>query len=338
MEDSIDYGALFGIELEGGKEQEIADPAPEETTQAQGAEEQEAADPAGEEKKEENDAGLEAKQTGGETGKRTEEKEENDTGRENSETGKEQEPEQSKQTAAQNAAFAAARRKAEAERDAAVQKAKEDAQEEARRIIEEAFTASGLKNPYTQQPIKTKEEYDAYKKRYDEERKERIQKKSGLTEEEFNAFVNDLPEVKQAKQAKAEAEKAQREANEAQAKAQVEEQLKEIGKLNPSIRELKDLAGMETYPKFYELVKKGNTLVDAYRLANFEALTQGTAAEARQAAINNLQGKQHMGQTQARGTGAVSVPAEVKEMYRMLNPGATDAEIQAHYNRSRKKG
>ena len=35
----IDYGALFGID-EGGKEQEIADPATDETTQAQGAEEQ----------------------------------------------------------------------------------------------------------------------------------------------------------------------------------------------------------------------------------------------------------------------------------------------------------
>ena len=44
----IDYGALFGID-EGGKEQEIADPAKDETTQEQGAEEQEAADPAEEE-------------------------------------------------------------------------------------------------------------------------------------------------------------------------------------------------------------------------------------------------------------------------------------------------
>ena len=115
--------------------------------------------------------------------------------------------------------------------------------------------------------------------------------------------------------------------------------MREAGKVASLIlRELKDLAAMETYPKFYELVKKGNTLVDAYRLANFEALTSSAAAATRQAALNNLQGKQHMGQTKERGAGAVSVPAEVKEMYRALNPGATDAEIQAHYNRSHKKG
>jgi hypothetical protein len=83
-------------------------------------------------------------------------------------------------------------------------------------------------------------------------------------------------------------------------------------------------------------VKRGNTLADAYRLANFEALTSSTAAATRQAAINSMQGKQHMGQTKERGTGAVSVPADVKEMYRALNPGATDAEIQAHYNRSKR--
>ena len=219
-----------------------------------------------------------------------------------------------------------------------MEKARTDAQEEARRTIDEAFRNSGLVNPYTKQPITSKAEYDEYRQRFDAERKARVLKKSGMSDEEFNAFVNDLPEVKQAKEAQAAAERAQQEANEAQARVKVDEQLKEIGKLNPNIRELKDLAAMETYPKFYELVKKGNTLVDAYRLANFEALTSSASAATRQAALNNLQGKQHMGQTKERGAGAVSVPAEVKEMYRALNPGATDAEIQAHYNRSHKKG
>lgn len=310
----IDYGALFGID-EGGKEQEIADPATDETTQAQGAEEQEAADPAEEETQ---DTSAEEPQGAAEDGE------------DHSETGK--------QTPEQNAAFAAARRKAEAERDAAVEKARTDAQEEARRTIDEAFRNSGLVNPYTKQPITSKAEYDEYRQRFDAERKARVLKKSGMSDEEFNEFVNGLPEVKQAKEAQAAAERAQQEANEAQARVKVDEQLKEIGKLNPNIRELKDLAAMEIYPKFYELVKKGNTLVDAYRLANFEALTSSAAAATRQAALNNLQGKQHMGQTKERGAGAVSVPAEVKEMYRALNPGATDAEIQAHYNRSHKKG
>lgn len=305
----IDYGALFGIDA-GGNEQEAAEPAQEETTQAQGAEAQEAAEPAGEETQEPA------------------------PGQEPGEGGKER---RERQTPEQNAAFAAARRKAEAERDAAVEKARTDAQEEARRTIDEAFRNSGLVNPYTKQPITSKAEYDAYRQRYDAERKASLLKKSGMSDAEFSAFIDGLPEVQQAKAAQRAAEQARRAAMETQAKLRTEEELKEIGKLDPNIRELKDLTAMETYPRFLELVRRGNTLLDAYRLANLDALTSGAAAATRQAAINAVQSKRHMGQTKERGTGALRVPEDVRAMYRALNPGATDAEIQAHYNRSHKK-
>lgn len=305
----IDYGALFGIDA-GGNEQEAAEPAQEETTQAQGAEAQEAAEPAGEETQEPA------------------------PGQEPGEGGKER---RERQTPEQNAAFAAARRKAEAERDAAVEKARTDAREEARRTIDEAFRNSGLVNPYTKQPITSKAEYDAYRQRYDAERKASLLKKSGMSDAEFSAFIDGLPEVQQAKAAQRAAEQARRAAMETQAKLRTEEELKEIGKLDPNIRELKDLTAMETYPRFLELVRRGNTLLDAYRLANLDALTSGAAAATRQAAINAVQSKQHMGQTKERGSGALRVPEDVRAMYRALNPGATDAEIQAHYNRSHKK-
>lgn len=305
----IDYGALFGIDA-GENEQEAAEPAQDETTQAQGAEAQEAAEPAGEETQEPA------------------------PGQEPAEGGKER---RERQTPEQNAAFAAARRKAEAERDAAVEKARTDAREEARRTIDEAFRNSGLVNPYTKQPITSKAEYDAYRQRYDAERKASLLKKSGMSDAEFSAFIDGLPEVQQAKAAQRAAEQARRAAMETQAKLRTEEELKEIGKLDPNIRELKDLTAMETYPRFLELVRRGNTLLDAYRLANLDALTSGAAAATRQAAINAVQSKRHMGQTKERGTGALRVPEDVRAMYRALNPGATDAEIQAHYNRSHKK-
>ncbi len=304
MTGEIDYGAVFGID-EGGNEQEVAEPA-NETEEAQGAEEQEVAEPA---EQEESTDGTE------ETG---------------AEEGAEQTPEE-------RSRFAAARRKAEAERDAAVQKAREDAQAEAQRVIDEAFRNSGLTNPYTKQPITSKAEYDEYKVRFEAEKKARLLKKSGMTDEEFNQFVSELPEVRQAKQAQAAAEEAAKQAREQQARLKVDEQLKEISALDPSIKELKDIAKMETYPKFYELVKKGNSLTDAFKLANFETLNRSTAAASRQAAINAAQGKSHLAQTATRGTGAVTVPADVKESYRAFNPNATDAEIQQHYNKYLKK-
>lgn len=308
----IDYGALFGIDATGAEEQDVADPAAD--TAAQGENEQDVADPA-EQNTESTPADGDAE--GG-----------NDSSEEEGEAG---------QNAEQNAKFAAARRKAEAERDAAVEKAKAEAQAEAARVINDAFKNSGLVNPYTKQPITSKEEYDAYRQRYEAERKKAMMRKSGMSDADFDAFVQNLPEVREAREAKEQAEQAKREAQQAAAKVKVDEQLKEIGALDPSIRSMEDLAKMPTYAKFYELVKKGNTLTDAFKLANYDALTKGAAAGARQAALNAAQGKQHMGQTQTRGAGAVSVPAEVMEQYRAFNPDATEAEIRAHYAKNHRK-
>lgn len=313
--DDIDYGALFGIDAEGAEATEPAEPSGD--TTAQGANEQEPAEPAAvEEQIEETNA--ERAEDGGQS-----------TGGDSPEG----QADGQKQTPEQNAKFAAARRKAEAERDAAIAKARQDAQAEAQRTIDEAFRSSGLTNPYTKKPITSKAEYDEYRARLEADRKARLLKKSGMSDEEFQQFVQGLPEVKQAKEAQAAAETAARQAREQQAKLKVEEQLKEISALDPSIQELKDLAKMETYPKFYELVKRGNTLTDAFKLANYEALTGRAAAASRQAAINSAQGKQHLSPTAQRGAGAVSVPADVKAEYLAFNPDATDAEIQQHYNR-----
>ena len=147
MEDTIDYGAVFGID-EGGNEQEVADPASE-TEETQGEEEQEVADPA------------ETEETADGTGDGAGE-------------GTEQSPEERKR-------FAAARRKAEAERDAAIEKAKQEAQAEAQRTIDEAFKNSGLTNPYTKKPITSKAEYDEYRAQFEAEKKARVLKKSGMT-------------------------------------------------------------------------------------------------------------------------------------------------------------
>lgn len=313
--DDIDYGALFGIDAEGAEVTEPAEPSGD--TTAQGANEQEPAEPAAvEEQIEETNA--EGAEDGGQS-----------TGGDSPEG----QADGQKQTPEQNAKFAAARRKAEAERDAAIAKARQDARAEAQRTIDEAFRTSGLTNPYTKKPITSKAEYDEYRARLEADRKARLLKKSGMSDEEFQQFVQGLPEVKQAKEAQAAAETAARQAREQQAKMKVEEQLKEISALDPTIQELKDLAKMETYPKFYELVKRGNTLTDAFKLANYEALTGRAAAASRQAAINSAQGKQHLSPTTQRGAGAVSVPADVKAEYLAFNPDATDAEIQQHYNR-----
>lgn len=313
MED-IDYGAVFGITETGEEATDTADPSTD-AEDAQGEKEQEAAEPAVDTQTQTGDG---------------EAAEAEDDSQEEEEPDAEQTPEQRSE-------FAAARRKAEQERDAAVAQAKQEAQAEAQRVIDEAFKNSGLTNPYTKKPITTKAEYDEYRQRFETEKKARVLKKSGMTDEEFNEFVASLPEVRQAKEQQVAAEAATRQAQEAQAKLKVDEQLKEISAIDPTIKELKDIAKMPTYPRFYELVKKGNSLSDAFKLANLDKLTQTAAQASKQAAVNAAAGKGHMTRTATRGAGAVSVPQEVREEYLAFNPGATDAEIAQHYNKYIKK-
>lgn len=298
----IDYGAVFDVEVPetttGAEETEIAAPSEETgttTATAQGAEEQEAAAPAVEE---------------------TEECEQPQT----------EVPEQEPKTD-RDAQFAAARRKAEAERDAAIARAKEDAQKQ----VDEFFKTSGLMNPYTGQPITTRAEYEAYRERFEADQKAKLMEKAGITQEEFQAFVQGLPEVRAARQAKAEAEAAARQAREQEAKARVDEQLRQIQAIDPTVKELGDLAKLDTYPKLYDMVKRGYSILDAYRLANYDTLTQRAAEASRKAAINSVQSKQHLKATESRGGGAIPVPDSVLEEYRVLNPGATKEEIQKHY-------
>ena len=232
----IDYGAVFDVEVPetttGAEETEIAAPSEETgttTATAQGAEEQETAAPAVEETEESEQPQAEA-------------------------------PEQEPKTD-RDAQFAAARRKAEAERDAAIARAKEDAQKQ----VDEFFKSSGLVNPYTGQPITTRAEYEAYRERFEADQKAKLMEKAGITQEEFQAFVQGLPEVRAARQAKAEAEAAARQAREQEAKARVDEQLRQIQAIDPTVKELGDLAKLDTYPKLYDMVKRGYSILDAYR-------------------------------------------------------------------------
>lgn len=298
----IDYGAVFDVEVPetttGAEETEIAAPSEETgttTATAQGAEEQEAAAPAVEGEEDPEQPQTEAQ---------------------------EQEPKTDR-----DAQFAAARRKAEAERDAAIAQAKEDAQKQ----VDEFFKNSGLMNPYTGQPITTRAEYEAYRERFEADQKAKLMEKAGITQEEFQAFVQGLPEVRAARQAKAEAEAAARQAREQEAKARVDEQLRQIQAIDPTVKELGDLAKLDTYPKLYDMVKRGYSILDAYRLANYDTLTQRAAEASRKAAINSVQSKQHLKATESRGGGAIPVPDSVLEEYRVLNPGATKEEIQKHY-------
>ena len=311
MGDTIDYNALFGLEGtegEGGNEQTVAGSDVTEKDKAAEAEEAETEDEAAEDGEGSGEGGQD-ETAGAKTA----------------------------QSAEENSKYAAARRKAEAERDLAVQKAREETRAAMQAELTESIKALGLKNPYTKEPIVDKAGLDAYRQQFELDKKSRFAKKAGMNDTEFQQFVNDLPEVKEAR-AKAEAaEEAQKAVQAERAKAEIERQLGEIREMDPAISSLEDLTKMENYQKFYDLVKRGNTLTDAYRLANFEKLTSQQTEQAKQAALNRVNSKSHLDRTTTRGAGAVTVPADIIAQYREFNPDATMEEIRAHWAKYSKK-
>lgn len=209
--------------------------------------------------------------------------------------------------------------------------------EDLRRQVEEAasqrleqeigglLAGVGILDPYTQKPVSSLEDLRAYREHFESDRKREFQEGHGMTEEQYQAYVNDLPEVKAAREA---AQKAAAEG----AKARLDQDLQELSKLDPQIKGLEDLAQRPEYSQLCQLVYKGLSLPQAYKLVYFDQLTDRAAQAAKQGAINSVNGKEHLQRSAARGEGAVPVPAGVAEEYRMLMPNATEAEIQAHYN------
>lgn len=230
------------------------------------------------------------------------------------EHGTEQDDLPKPQTPEENARYAAIRRRAE-----------EEAREKAARDLDAVIAGAGLSDPYTGSPITNSAELRAYRERFEQEKRREFQEGHGMDEQSYRAFVDELPEVRAAREA---AEQLQAR----EVKARIEEDIREIAKLDPSVKELADLAKRPEYGQVCGLVEKGYRLSDAWKVTNFEALSKRAAEAARQSALNAVNNKQHLAATASRGEGAATVPPEVAEEYRQLVPDATDAEIQRHYD------
>lgn len=305
----INYDAVFGVQ-EGVNGQEVAEPAEEEESTAEaesqeGANEQEVAEPAGEEQD------------------LVEEEEE----------AREDPEEDHTQSKEERAGFAAARRRAEAEKEREIERVRQEAKAEAERAINAIFADAAMIDPYTGRTIQNKEEFESYQKRLKEDQIAEALQRSGMDEQTMDTLIGNHPAVRAAAEAAEKLERAEQQAEDARMRIKFAHELQEVSKIDPRIQTEEDLMEHPSYARVYELVGRGNNLVDAFRLANLDTLTERAVAAARQSARNADAGKSHLTKTDARGDGAVSVPEDVRANYRMLLPHATDAEIQRHYNK-----
>ena len=302
----------------GANEQGPADPATDEAPE--GANEQEIADPA-------------------EAGDAEEQQEPSGTGSDAGDAPQ-GEPEQDANTRRQQAA--ARREREQQEQAQRQQEAINNALKAEREKWEkEVFGKAGIKDPFTGKPVQTMEDWRAFQQASASAKLTNDLKAGRLTPEGLQQALMQSPEIQQilsgAQEAQRRAEQAEQRAGQQEFAQKKEAELAEIRRMNPEVKSLDDIMRMESGPKFAEAVRRGNNYVDAYRLANFDALQRSQRAAGEQAARNAAAGMQHQQRTrQQQGSTPAAVPAEVKAYYRMLNPSATDAEISAHYNKTHK--
>jgi len=231
-------------------------------------------------------------------------------------------PSQTEQTAEENAGFAAARRRAE---------------QEARRILEERdamyakrFGDRGIVHPVTKQPIRTEKDYfDALEAQERLQMEQEIQS-GNVTPELLQRYVASSPVIQQARTM---LEKIQME----EGQRLMRQQIAEISKMDPDIRELSDVVRLPTFPEFDRLVRSGVDMVSAYKAANFERLSNRSSAAAKQAAINAAKGKNHLTPVEGQPAADDGLTDEIIAQYRAMNPKWTREQIQK-FHRNYQKG
>lgn len=188
-----------------------------------------------------------------------------------------------------------------------------------------------MKNPETGQPIRTVEDYfDAL------DAQERIaarqqMEQNGIDPALLDQMIANNPAIRQAQEILRE-----NQLNEGQ--RELDSQVRAISEFYPEVQSLADISKMDTFPAFDAYVRNGLSLVDAFKLANFETMSQRTAAATKQAAINAAKGKSHLSPVGVGADGQttqfVDIPPEAREVWEQAYPDLSYKELKEKYNKS----
>lgn len=256
------------------------------------------------------DTGENEVETTAESQEETEADEEVETG----ETDGDAEPQP--QSAEENARYAAIRRRAE-----------EDAKRKYDASINQlnqrvAAMCQGVTHPITGQPITNVNDYmDALAIQQRQANEQELQEK-GVDPQLIDRMIAQNPIVMEAQQV-IEQNKLMN------ADAQIQRDLAEISKYDPNIKGINDLAALPNFQEILDRVSRGANLVDAYKMVNFDNFMQHTNEAARQQAINQMRGKNHLAtqsQNVATEDDIVEVPQEIMARYK--EEGKTEKEVR----------
>lgn len=221
------------------------------------------------------------------------------------------------------------RRQAAMRREREREAARRSEQQRVDSVYERVFR--GRVNPFTQQPIRTEQDYLDYERaREDRDRAEELER-AGLSEDTLRSAVRREVEPlrRELMENKLAGMRERAKAVNAAAEQEISRALGNIAAVDPSIRSLEDIAKLPTAARFQELVSKGVGIEDAFFLANRKAMTEQTAKAAYAKGTRAGASRAHLAPLAAPDApGQVNVPREFAENYRAFLPDATDREIR----------
>lgn len=216
--------------------------------------------------------------------------------------------------------------------DQAVAQANADAEARHKAELEKIFAAAGLTDAATGQPITTAEQFNAWQQSFAQQQLERDLKNGKLTPDVLNQAISQHPTVQAAQQLVRQNQQQAQQAKEEKARQAIEAEIAIIAKSDPTIKSVQDVFNGPNGAAIYEkVIKRGYSLSDAWHSENRERIQQHNQEAARLQAQASMRSKEHLQATGSVGAGAPTVPREEMALYRMMNPGMTDEQIQRHY-------
>ena len=228
------------------------------------------------------------------------------------------------QSAEDNAKAAAARRQAE----------REYQEKQKQTDIWYATKFAGYTNPLTNQPIRSEQDYrNALDAQEIVAQRQQLQEKGidpDMLSQIVNQQVENNPVVRQAQ------EVMQRTIND-QSNQMITEDLKEIMRIDPNVKSIDDIAKLPNVSQILSLTQTGMRFSDAYKVANMDSLINNKAGAAKQAAINNMKGTQHLNATNninANNDSSVDIPSSELTNWQDAYPDLSMAELKKKYNQT----
>lgn len=184
---------------------------------------------------------------------------------------------------------------------------------------DELFADLGMVDPYTGEPIESREDFLRWKERF-------LADTEAQREDAFRAALPDPM-----------AEDMADAALMAQMMEAVGSELQKIRQWDGAVSSLEDIAAAETLPAVYEKVMKGYSLSDAFYLVHADTIREEAVRRAVESADRKYRSKEHLRAVSPRGNGEVRIPAEVMAEFRRILPEADMESIRRFYKKDRKR-